>query len=165
MIQAVESIARALGPPAVATVGRIRVEPDQMNVVPSRCVFTVDLRHSDLGARRALEERVRSLCATVASERSLGVDIRVLQEKKPVAMHADIRAVLTRAARESGARATELVSGAGHDAQILAGRCRVGMLFVPSIGGRSHCPEESTKPEQLELGTRVLQKALQIIAY
>ena len=165
MIQAIESITRSLGPPAVATVGRIRVEPDQMNVVPSRCVFTVDLRHSDLGARRALEARVRSLCATVASERSLGIDIRVLQEKQPVAMHPDIRAVLARAARESGVQATELVSGAGHDAQILAARCKVGMLFVPSIGGRSHCPEESTKPEYLELGTRVLQKALQIIAY
>jgi len=165
MIQAVESIARALGPPAVATVGRIRVEPDQMNVVPGRCVFTVDLRHSDLGARRALEQRVRSLCETIASERSLGLDMRVLQEKPPVAMHPDVRSLLARAARESGAQAMELVSGAGHDAQVLAARCKVGMLFVPSIGGRSHCPEEATKPEYLELGTRVLQKALQIIAY
>jgi len=165
MIQAVESIARALGPPAVATVGRIRIEPDQMNVVPGRCVFTVDLRHSDLGARRALEQRVRSLCETIASERSLGLEMRVLQEKPPVAMHPDVRSLLARAARESGAHAMELVSGAGHDAQVLAARCKVGMLFVPSIGGRSHCPEESTKPEYLELGTRVLQKALQIIAY
>jgi allantoate deiminase len=165
MIQAVESIAQPLGPPAVATVGRIRVEPDQMNVVPGRCVFTVDLRHSVLGARRALEERIRSLCATIASERSLGIGFRTLQEKEPVAMHPEVRSVLARAARESGAEATELVSGAGHDAQVLAARCKVGMLFVPSIGGRSHCPEESTKPEHLELGVRVLQKALQIIAY
>ena len=165
MIQAVESIARALGPPAVATVGRIRIEPDQMNVVPGRCVFTVDLRHADLGARRALEQRVRSLCETIASERSLGLEMRVLQEKPPVAMHPDVRSLLARAARESGALAMELVSGAGHDAQVLAARCKVGMLFVPSIGGRSHCPEESTKPEYLELGSRVLRKALQIIAY
>ena len=165
MIQAVESIARSLGAPAVATVGRIRVEPDQMNVVPGRCVFTVDLRHSDLGARRALEERIRSLCATIASERSLGIGFRVLQEKNPVAMHPEVRSVLARAARESGAQATELVSGAGHDAQVLAARCKVGMLFVPSIGGRSHCPEESTRREHLELGTRVLQRALQLLAY
>src|SRR3989442_12145163 len=53
MVQAVESIARSLGTPAVATVGKIRAEPDQINVVPGRVVFTVDLRHSDLGARRA----------------------------------------------------------------------------------------------------------------
>lgn len=165
MIHATESIARSLGPPAVATVGRIRAEPDQMNVIPGLAAFTVDLRHAELGARRALEERVRSICATTASERGLKLDIRVLQEKPPVPMHPEVRAVLARAARESGVPAAELVSGAGHDAQVLAARCKVGMLFVPSVGGRSHCPEETTKPEDLELGTNVLRRALQIIAY
>ena len=165
MIQAIESIARSLGPPAVATVGRVRAEPDQMNVIPGLVVFTVDLRHADLGARRALEERIRSIGATVASERGLTLEIRVLQEKPPVPMHPDVKSVLARAARDTGVQAAELVSGAGHDAQILAARCKVGMLFVPSLGGRSHCPEESTKPEHLELGTTVLRQALQIIAY
>ncbi len=165
MIQAIESIARSLGEPAVATVGTIRAEPDQVNVVPARVVFTVDLRHSDLGARRALEERIRSLCSTIASERSLKLEIRLRQERPPVPMHADVRALLRRAAQECGVHATEMVSGAGHDAQILAARCKVGMLFVPSIGGRSHCPEEATQPEYLELGATVLRQALQIIAY
>jgi allantoate deiminase len=165
MIQAVESIARSMSDPAVATVGRIRAEPDQINVIPGRVRFTVDLRHSDLGARRALEERVRSLCATVASERGLALDIRVLQEKPPVAMHPEIRAVLARAAKDCGVSAAEMVSGAGHDAQVLAARCKVGMIFVPSVGGRSHCPEEATRPEHLALGTDVLRQALQILAY
>src|SRR2546422_7813755 len=75
MIQAVEAIARSLGRPAVATVGRLRVEPDQVNVVPGTVVFTVDLRHSDLGGQRALEERVRSLCGTISQERRLGLEI------------------------------------------------------------------------------------------
>jgi allantoate deiminase len=165
MIQAVESIARALGKPAVATVGKIRAEPDQINVVPGRALFTVDLRHSDLGARRALEERIRSLCRTIASERGLGLEVRVLQERPPVPMHAAVRSLLTRAAQECSVQATELVSGAGHDAQILAARCKVGMLFVPSLGGRSHCPEESTDPDHLTLGTKVLAKALELLAY
>jgi allantoate deiminase len=165
MIQAVESIARSLGTPAVATVGKIHVQPDQINVVPGRAYFTLDLRHSDLSARRALEGRARSLCATIASERGLRVDIRPLQEHPPVPMDAAVRALLSRAAQDCGVQATELVSGAGHDAQILAVRCRVGMLFVPSIGGRSHCPEENTSPEHLELGTLVLTRALELLAY
>ena len=165
MIQAVEAIARSLGKPAVATVGKLEVEPDQVNVVPGKVVFTVDLRHSDLGARRALEERIRSLCGTISQERRLGLTIRTLQEKPPVAMHPDVRALLARAAKECGVQAAEMVSGAGHDAQILAARCKVGMLFVPSIGGRSHCPEEATSPEHLELGTTVLKKALELLAY
>src|SRR5881296_4299735 len=165
MIQAVESIARSLGAPAIATVGKVRTEPDQINVVPGRVVFTIDLRHADLGARRALEERIRSLCTTIAQERRLGLAIRTLQEKPPVAMHPDVRVLLARAAQECGVQAMEMVSGAGHDAQVLAARCKVGMLFVPSIDGRSHCPEESTKPEHLELGTGVLGRALELLAY
>ena len=165
MIQAVESIARSLGSPAVATVGKVRTEPDQINVVPGRVVFTIDVRHADLGARRALEERIRSLCATIASERGLALDMRLLQERAPVPMDPGLRALLARAAKEAGVRTTELVSGAGHDAQVLAVKCKVGMLFVPSIGGRSHCPEENTSPEHLELGTKVLTKALELLAF
>jgi allantoate deiminase len=165
MVQAIESIAQSLGKPAVATVGKLAVEPDQINVVPGKVVFTVDLRHSDLSGRRALEERIRSLCSTISQERRLGIATRTLQEKPPVAMHPDVRALLARAAQECGVQATEMVSGAGHDAQILASRCKVGMLFVPSIGGRSHCPEEATSPEHLEIGTRVLAKALELLAY
>ena len=165
MVQAVESIAKSLGNPAVATVGKLGVAPDQINVVPGRVVFTVDLRHADLGGRRALEKRIRSLCSTISEERRLGLAIRTLQEKPPVTMHPEVRALLARAAAEAGVQATEMVSGAGHDAQILAARCRVGMLFVPSIGGRSHCPEERTDPTHLELGTRVLGRALERLAY
>src|SRR2546422_346238 len=165
MIQAVEAIARSLGKPAVATVGKLEVEPDQVNVVPGKVIFTVDLRHSDLGGRRALEERVRSLCGTISQERRLGLAIRTLQQKPPVAMHPDVRALLAGAAQQCGVQAAEMVSGAGHDAQILAARCKVGMLFVPSVGGRSHCPEEATRPEHLELGTTVLTKALELLAY
>jgi allantoate deiminase len=165
MVQAIESIAKSLGNPAVATVGKLSVEPDQINVVPGKVVFTIDLRHSDAGGRRALEERIRSLCTTISQERRLGLAIRTLQEKPPVAMHPDVRALLARAAQECGVQPMEMVSGAGHDAQILAARCRVGMLFVPSIGGRSHCPEEATDPIHLELGTRVLAKALELLSY
>ena len=166
MIQAVQSIAAALGRPAVATVGKLRVEPDQINVVPGRVTLTVDLRHADLGGRRALEERIRSLCGTIASERGLGIEIRTLHERPPVPMDGAVRQVLERAATEmTGQDPTGLVSGAGHDAQVLAARCPVGMLFVPSIGGRSHCPEEATDPAHLTLGTRVLARALELLAY
>ncbi len=154
-----------MGRPAVATVGKLSVEPDQINVVPGTVVFTVDLRHPDLAGRRALEERIRSLCGTISEERRLGLAIRTLQEKPPVAMHPDVRALLARAAKECGVAATELVSGAGHDAQILAARYKVGMLFVPSVGGRSHCPQEHTDPGHLELGVRVLVRALELLAY
>lgn len=165
MIQAIAGIAASLGRPAVATVGKVHAEPDQINVVPGQVVFTVDLRHADLAGRRALEERVRSLCATIASERGLLLEIGLLHERPPVPMHAEVGRVIARAAEQEGVQAPALVSGAGHDAQILAAACRVGMLFVPSRDGRSHSPEEWTDPALVELGTRVLARTLHALAY
>jgi allantoate deiminase len=165
MVQAIASIAAAIGRPAVATVGKVRAEPDQINVVPGRVVFTVDLRHADLTGRRALEERIRSLCVTIAQERRLGLEIAMLHERPPVPMDLEIQQTVERAAALEGVATTALVSGAGHDAQILAAKCRVGMIFVPSRGGRSHSPEEWTDPADLETGTRVLARTLELLAY
>lgn len=164
MILAAQSTAEGLGRPAVATVGKLRVEPDQVNVVPGRVTFTLDLRHADLDARRNLEERISSLITKVAAGRNLEIDIRRRHERPPVPMHEAVRDVLRRAGVEEGVAPLGLVSGAGHDAQVLAARCRVGMVFVPSIGGRSHCPDEATDAAQLALGTRVLARALQLLA-
>jgi allantoate deiminase len=165
MVQAIQAIATALGRPAVATVGKLRVEPDQINVVPGRVTFTIDLRHADLGGRRALEERIRSLCGTIASERGLGIEIRMLHERPPMPMDAGVRVLLEGTAGEEDVTPAALVSGAGHDAQVLAARCKVGMLFVPSVGGRSHCPEETTDPAHLALGARVLARTLHRLAF
>jgi len=129
------------------------------------CSRTIFISVKNASTRDSRYAGPRSLCTTISQERRLGIAIRTLQEKPPVAMHPDVRALLARAAQECGVQATEMVSGAGHDAQILVSRCRVGMLFVPSIGGRSHCPEESTNPEHVRLGTEVLARSLELLAY
>ena len=73
--------------------------------------------------------------------------------------------VLRRAALAAGVEPREMTSGAGHDAQVLTAAANTAMLFVPSIGGRSHCPEEATAAEDVVLGTRVLATALRDLAY
>jgi allantoate deiminase len=51
-------------------------------------------------------------------------------------------------------------SGALHDACLMANVTEVGMIFVPSIKGRSHCPEEFTNYEDIKIGADVLLGAL-----
>jgi len=51
-------------------------------------------------------------------------------------------------------------SGAGHDAQILAERTEVGMIFIPSLGGKSHCPQEKSRWEDIEKGAQLLLGSL-----
>jgi N-carbamoyl-L-amino-acid hydrolase len=63
-------------------------------------------------------------------------------------------------ARDLGHGCLRLHSGAGHDAQMMARICPAGMIFVPSVGGLSHNVAESTRPEHLHAGARVLMQAV-----
>ena len=165
MIVAVADAARLIGPPAVATVGTIAVEPAQVNVVPGEARFTVDARHSDNTRRQALVAEIEKACKVIGRERELVVDVRTLRDRPPVALNDRTTEILRRASRAAGVEPREMVSGAGHDTQILASAASTGMLFVPSIGGRSHRGDEATAAEDVVLGTRVLATALRDLAY
>lgn len=165
MTLAIAKVAREMGPPAVATVGTIMVEPAQVNVVPGLARFTVDARHSDERLRRELVSEIERACKLIALERELRLEVRTLRDRPPVALNERVTDILKRAARASGTEPREMTSGAGHDSQILATAASVGMLFVPSIGGRSHRGDEATAAEDVVLGTRVLATALHDLAY
>jgi allantoate deiminase len=154
-----------MGHPAVATVGTIMVEPSQLNVVPGLARFTVDTRHAEPARRTELITQIGDAVKRIASERGLSVEIRTMRDRPPVALSPRVADVLRRAADAAGIEPREMASGAGHDAQVLVAAANTGMLFVPSISGRSHCPEEATAAEDVVLGTRVLATALRDLAY
>src|SRR5439155_189635 len=89
------------------------------------------------------------------SNERLGV-VRTLRDRPPVQLNGRTTDALRRAARAAGVEPREMVSGAGHDSQILSAAAHAAMLFVPSIGGRSHRADEATAAEDVVLGTRVL---------
>ncbi|HUQ40957.1 MAG TPA: M20 family metallo-hydrolase [Candidatus Limnocylindrales bacterium] len=165
MTLAVATTARDLGAPAVATVGTISVEPAQVNVVPGVARFTVDVRHSDDVQRMRLVADIERACKVIGRERGLEVDVRRLRDRPPVSLNERLTEVLRRAARAAGVAARDMTSGAGHDSQILTAAASVAMLFVPSIGGRSHRSDEATAAADVVLGTRVLATALHELAY
>ncbi len=136
---------------AVATVGRLEVEPGAVNVVPARVRLTVDARAPDA-------ERLDRLLD------ALGVDAE--PRNAPVAMDEAVRAVLRDELERRGLPAPELPSGAGHDAGILASAgVESGMLFVRSLnGGSSHSPAETTSDEDIALAIDVLATTLRRLA-
>ena len=129
--------------PAVATVGAIEVEPNAMNVVPARVTVAVDARAPDVAG---LDE----LIAAIGFEPGSRID--------PVAMSGSPFDALAELLPD----APRLVSGAGHDAMVLAAAgVPTGMLFVRSLnGGVSHCPEELSSEEDIDLAVDVLTSAL-----
>ena len=165
MALAIADVATKMGHPAVATIGTIALEPAQVNVVPGVARFTVDTRHSEPARRTELITQIGDACRTVARERGLDVEIRSLRDRPPVTLSPRVADVLRRACFAAGIPPRDMTSGAGHDAQVLSAAANVGMLFVPSIGGRSHCPEEATAAEDVVLGTRALATALNELAY
>ncbi len=165
MILAVADAARTVGPPAVATVGTIAVEPSQVNVVPGLARFSVDARHSDDAGRRELVAEIEKACRVIGHEHDLTVEVRTLRDRPPVTLNERTAEVLRRACRAAGVEPRDMTSGAGHDAQILSAAAHTGMLFVPSIGGRSHRGDEATAALDVILGTRILATALHELAY
>jgi N-carbamoyl-L-amino-acid hydrolase len=140
-------VSRTPGPGAVATVGRITAEPGATNVIPARVTVSVEARAGD---REELDRLVAAI----------GFEPGYLAE--PAAMSGAPLEALRAAAPE----APELVSGAGHDAAILAAAgVPAGMLFVRSRnGGVSHCADELSTPADIARGLDVLAGALARIA-
>jgi acetylornithine deacetylase/succinyl-diaminopimelate desuccinylase-like protein len=131
---------------AVATVGRLEVEPGASNVIPERVVLSVDVRAAD-------SERLDSVLAAVPGETRRTDAVTMA----PVPTDA-LRAELARL----GVPVVELPSGAGHDAGVLsAAGVPTAMLFVRSLnGGVSHSPDEETSPDDVELCVDALAGAL-----
>jgi N-carbamoyl-L-amino-acid hydrolase len=156
MILEVEALPGKMGGDLVATVGEIHNRPNSRNVIPDAVHFTVDIRswEDDL-ALRAWEVLERDFLA-VAERRGCPIEI---EETWRVARSSfDPR--LVRRVQESADRlghpSLRMVSGAGHDASYVNQVCPTAMIFVPSIGGRSHVEVERTSWEDCEAGANVL---------
>jgi N-carbamoyl-L-amino-acid hydrolase len=161
---AIERIARELGGGAVGTVGKLEVLPGGKNIIPGRVDAICDLRAPDPQLLSTLDERVVAALKECGARRGVGVEESRLQRVEPGAMHEGPMRAVEEAARACGLGSQRMPSGAIHDALHIAECAPSTMIFVPSIGGRSHCPTEDTAPEHLEQGCRVLAHALAILA-
>ena len=159
LVLAVERVALEAAD-TVATVGHLDLEPNQTNVVPGRVVLRIDLRSVDDGRLEEAERRIRAGAAEIASRRGVGAAIERLEARAAVPMEPRMRLLARAACLERDPRAISIVSGAGHDAMCIALAAPAAMIFVPSIGGRSHVGDERTAPADLELGVEALTATL-----
>ncbi len=140
----------------VATVGTLQLMPDVINVVPGQARMTVDLRNTDDDALMDAEEKLKAYCRELAELESVTISTRPLARFAPVVFDASIVDAVERAAEKLSLPCQRMTSGAGHDAQMMARLCPTAMVFVPSVDGISHNPEEHTEPEHLIAGANVL---------
>ncbi|UQN09857.1 allantoate amidohydrolase [Deinococcus sp. QL22] len=158
-VVAAEELARST-PGLVATVGMMDVKPGAGNVIPGEVRCSLDIRHAHDEVRLAALPELLDSAKQFASERGVTVTVMPKMEVQATPMHLQFRALLHQAASDVGLPHPELVSGAGHDAMVMAARMPSAMLFVRSPGGLSHHPDEAVLAEDvtdaLALGERFL---------
>jgi N-carbamoyl-L-amino-acid hydrolase len=156
----VRRLAGDLAPNQVATVGRIELHPNLVNVVAARATATVDLRNTDEAVLAESERRLHAFCDELSAREGVQIATRSLARFAPVDFDEDVIALVEAVAHAQGHTTRRMPSGAGHDAQMLARVCPAGMVFVPSAGGISHNPAEHTDDDDLEAGANVLLHVL-----
>ena len=163
IIQDINKLALEAGEGTVATVGKLQVSPGAVNIVPGKVDFTIEVRSkSNVAVENVtgkIEQAIRNKCKLQGFQCKLNKII----SKKPTRLSENVISVLKRKANELNLNYKIMMSGAGHDAMFLNEITNVGMVFVPSKNGRSHCPEEWTDYEKIKLGTDlVLESMLEI---
>ena len=152
----VRDLATELGGDQVATVGRMDIHPNLVNVVPSTVTMTVDLRNTSEDELRRAERRLAEFVEGLADDEGLEIGRRSLARFEPVSFDPDMVGLVDSTAAALGYSTRLMSSGAGHDAQMLARVCPTSMIFTPSVGGLSHNIAEFTEPDDIEAGANVL---------
>lgn len=148
-ISEIERVAQSV-PGLVATVGKIDVKPGAVNVIAAEARLTLDVRHSSDDIRiRAVEDLIRR-AHEIAARRGLSVWESTLLSQPAVAMDPFLTGEIEQAIFKTKCNPHRMVSGAGHDAMILAERVPAAIIFLRTPGGISHDPAESVAVEDVE---------------
>jgi N-carbamoyl-L-amino-acid hydrolase len=140
----------------VGTVGRLDVSPNAQNVIPDVVRLTIELR--DLSAEKLtrLAGRIRTRAAEIEKETKTSIAFTSSSHNAPATAALEVQQAIERSAARLGLASHRMPSGAGHDAQMMAQLSPMGMIFVPSIRGISHSPQELTAWEDCARGADVL---------
>jgi allantoate deiminase len=149
-------------PGLLATVGAVEQKPGVTNVIASEVRLTLDVRHRHDGVREGGVESLIQLAEEIATRRGLSVRVNKKSSQPSVAMDSFLADQIEEAIRKAGCKPHRMVSGAGHDAMILAEKVPAAMIFLRTPGGLSHHPEETVNAgdvaKALETGLHLLDQ-------
>jgi allantoate deiminase len=148
-IVAVEDYARSQKD-LVATVGRVKASPGAVNVIAGQVAASLDVRHANDTIRRSAVAAIRKSAEAAAARRGVQVTMHTQLEQPAVPLNPYLTTILQNAAAQAGFPSRRITSGAGHDAMILAPTVPSTMLFLRSLAGISHHPDEAVLPQDVE---------------
>ena len=140
---------------SVATIGKVSLSPGTTNTVPGDVEFSFDVRDVSQTILESLSDAFRRTLSAIARRRQLMFEFEIISEVSPVPCDKQIVVILSQIADKMDLQYHLMPSGAAHDAQIMAHITKVGMVFVPSRGGKSHSPAEWTHWEDIKTGANL----------
>ena len=156
VISKISTFAKEAGEGTVSTVGTLSLLPGAANIVPGEVKFTIDIRSKKSECLEEVKRKIETLLAEVSASKGVSYTIVEKISVPPVKLAEDILSILNKHSDKLGFKKQNMLSGAGHDAMVMASITDVGLIFVPSKDGRSHCPEEWTDYEDLQKGIEVI---------
>lgn len=153
LISEAEEECKKIDDTLVFTVGTIQLWPGSENVIPGKVECTFEIRHMDHKKVDIFVKKIREIASKIKT-----VEFEIVNkiDKESICCDTHLIDVINHAAEKAGVTHIVMPSGAGHDANPMAHCLPVGMIFVPSREGLSHCGEEWTEQRDLENGVNVL---------
>ena len=146
------------------TVGKVELKPGSPHTIPGEALFTLVGRDSDEDAMNELGTACRKSLRAIARRHNLRFEHEQISWLAPMSCDPGLVEMLERQAAALGLSFVRMPSGAGHDTQFLAEITRAGLVFVPSVGGVSHSPDEWTHWSDVESGANLLLNAAVALA-
>lgn len=154
IISQLPSLAIEEGEGTVITTGRLDVLPNGANVIPNKVVFSVDIRSSKEEHINNVIKRMKELIESYQVQ-GIHTTAEQLLYMPPKILSNEIKDLLKDKSSDLEIPYCSIDSGAGHDAMVFSDVTDVGMLFVPSKAGLSHCPEERSDASHLVNGVQI----------
>ncbi|MEA4845994.1 MAG: M20 family metallo-hydrolase [Clostridiaceae bacterium] len=156
----IEKLANTMGKETVGTVGEIYVKPNAINVIPGEATIGIDIRDVTALRKDAVVERLLSAIGIIAEKRNLETELEVIARQVPEKTDKNIVDLIRCTCEKLKMPFMNITSGAYHDALNMARITDIGMIFVPSVNGISHAPEEFTPIDDIFRGAQVLSEVL-----
>ncbi|MCB2048795.1 MAG: Zn-dependent hydrolase [Novosphingobium sp.] len=138
------------------TIGHVALKPGFPHTVPGEAEFTIVGRDLDEDVMLGLANACRRVLSSIARKHKLKFEYEEMSWLKPAFCDVGIASMIEKKARELEYDYMVMASGAGHDVQFFCGHTRAGLIFVPSVGGISHAPDEWTHWSDIERGAQLL---------
>lgn len=161
MADAIEKAAKQFNDPnVVATMGYVKISPNEANIVPGKAEGIVDIRTCEEAKTQKIVEEIAKAAEVIEKERGVTFTRRTLLNQPARELDSEIAAIVKEEIEKTGETGIDIVSMAGHDAANMQLVTRSGMIFVQSVGGKGHCRQEYSKDEDV---VKACQIALNVL--